>query len=278
MKINLAQSAGFCFGVKRALSIALKTASTHKNVFMLGDIVHNEEVVNQIKEAGIKKINRLSKTKDTVLLIRAHGSAKETYSQAKRLGYRLIDATCPMVQEIHRIAQDAEHKGFSVIVIGDKRHDEVKGIVGQLQRRAIVMSPEEKIFPSRIKRTKKTAIVVQSTQNFEKIASLVETLSHYIPNVKFYNTICKPTTTKQAEMKLLPRHNDVVLIIGSKQSANTKRLFELSKSLNKNSYWIQSKKDIKPGWFKDATTVGVTAGASTPDTTTKEVIEYLQHL
>ncbi len=133
MEIHLAKSAGFCFGVKKAITTALETAKTKKPVFMLGDIVHNEEVVTQIQQTGIKKINRLTSGKGKTLLIRAHGCSRHTLKQALKLGYNIIDATCPMVKEIHKIASKLERNGYQVIIIGDKQHDEVQGIVGQLK-------------------------------------------------------------------------------------------------------------------------------------------------
>ncbi|MHB8154427.1 MAG: bifunctional 4-hydroxy-3-methylbut-2-enyl diphosphate reductase/30S ribosomal protein S1, partial [Candidatus Omnitrophota bacterium] len=130
MEIHLAKSAGFCFGVKKAITTALETAKTKKPVFMLGNIVHNEKVVKQIQAMGIKKISRLSSGRGKTLLIRAHGCSKHTLKQALKLGYKIIDATCPMVKEIHKIARKLENQGYQIIIIGDKRHDEVLGIIG----------------------------------------------------------------------------------------------------------------------------------------------------
>lgn len=275
MKINLAKSAGFCFGVKRALAIALTIASRGKKVYMLGDIVHNEDVVRQIEQRGIKKIKKLKRAKGETLLIRAHGSDILTFKKARFLGYKIIDATCPMVKEIHKIAQDAESAGFKIIVIGDKKHDEVHGIVGQLKNRAIVIDELKNIPLKEIKGIKKVAIVVQSTQNTDKALKIVGILKRYIKDLEFFNTICKPTRIKQSEIKTLPLKNDVMIIIGSKNSANTRRLFEISKSLNKRSYWVASKKEINPQWFKKAKSVGVSAGASTPETTIQEVVKHI---
>ena len=272
MRINLAKSAGFCFGVKRALNVAKKTIQTHNQVIMLGDIVHNEDVVRQIKKTGIKKIKRLSRGKEKTLLIRAHGTASKTYLDAKKKGYKIVDATCPMVKEIHTIACRMEKKGCRIIVIGDKKHDEVKGIVGQLKKRAIVLDIRNPISLTAFKRIKKAAIVVQSTQNEEKVLKAVNFLKKIIPDLEFCNTICRPTRMKQKEIKQMPLNNDVMIIIGSKTSANTKRLYEISKSLNKNSHWIQSEKNLKKSWFKGARNVGITAGASTPQKTIAAVI------
>jgi len=278
MKINVAKSAGFCFGVKRALNIALHTVKYEKNVCMLGDIVHNEDVVKTISEAGIKKIGRLSSGKGKTLLIRAHGASKITIRKAKNAGYNIIDATCLMVKEIHKIATRKEKQGYKIIVIGDKKHDEVKGITGQLKKRALVIDSLKSI-PSvtSLKKYKKAAIVVQSTQNIERVEKIINRLEKHIPNLEFYNTICQPTTCKQQEARNLPLKNEVMIIIGSKTSANTKRLYEISKSLNKKTHWIQSQKDLKKVWFLRVNSVGITAGASTPDKTTKEVVERIKN-
>lgn len=278
MKINLAKSAGFCFGVKRALTIAFTAAKERNKVCMLGDIVHNEDVVREINKSGIKKINRLSPGKNKTLLIRAHGASQRTLTKARLLEYKIIDATCPMVKEIHKIAIDAERKGCRIIVIGDKKHDEVLGIVGQLKNKAIVIDSATTVPIRKIKTIRNAAVVVQSTQTIENTMAIIAVLKKYINNLLFFNTICKPTRVKQEEIKRMPNDNDVMIIIGSKTSANTKRLYEIAHTLNKQSYWIQSKNEINPRWFKGANSVGIAAGASTPDSTTREVIDTIKKL
>ena len=275
MKINLAKSAGFCFGVKRALEIALKTAAKEKRVEMLGDIVHNEEVVRQIKKAGIKKIKHLGKGRGKILLIRAHGTSTDTYKKVRALGYKIIDATCPIVREIHKIAKENEKKGYRVIIIGDKKHDEVQGILGQLKNKALVIDSTKDIS-KKVRGVTKGAVVVQSTQNLEKTLKIVKTLDRHIKELKFFNTICEPTRRKQKEIKAMAAKNNIMIIIGSKTSANTKRLYEISKSINKQTFWIQSKNEIKPVWFKKVSSVGITAGASTPENTTQDVLKRIQ--
>ena len=278
MKINLAKSAGFCLGVKRALNIALETAASDAKVYMLGDIVHNEDVVREMQRVGIKRIKSLSAGKGKTLLVRAHGSCKKIIQKARRLNYKIVDATCPMVKEIHKIAQGMEQKGFAIIVIGDKKHDEVHSIVGQLKNKAIVIDGLKGIPFNKIKKIKKAAIVVQSTQNMENVTKIVWALKPRIKELRFFNTICRPTRIKQQELKKMPLENVVMIIIGSKTSANTRRLYEISKSLNKRSYWVQSKKEIRPEWFKGMHSVGITSGASTPDSTTQAVIAYIKQI
>lgn len=278
MKIRVARSAGFCFGVKRALDIARKTAQAHTNAVMLGDIVHNEDVIRAIEKEGIKKIKRLSYGKNKTLLIRAHGASQAIFEKAKRLGYKVIDATCPMVREIHDIAKRMEQKGYSVIIIGDKKHDEVSGIVGQLKNKALIIDDIKDIRPMAVKKIKKACVVVQSTQNLEKALKIAAQLKKLIRDLEFFNTICGPTRKKQSEIKSMPLKNDAMVIIGSKTSANTRRLYEISKALNKRTYWVQYKEDLKKEWFKNARSIGVTAGASTPDETTLDIVACLENL
>ena len=278
MKVNVAKSAGFCFGVKRAIKIALDTAHSGGRVEMLGDIVHNEDVVKEISKAGVKKIKNLERGTNEVLLIRAHGASEEIYKKATKLGYTIVDATCPMVKEIHKIAKFSKKEGCDIIIIGDEKHDEVRGIIGQLRDKAIVIDNIKKIPLAKVKRIKKACVVVQSTQNLEKTLTIIEVLKRYIRELKFFNTICKPTRIKQKEAKEMPLKNDLMVIIGSKTSANTKRLYQISKSLNKRSYWVQSRDEIKPEWFRNVQGVGVMSGASTPDYTTKDVIEYIKSI
>lgn len=278
MKINLAKSAGFCFGVKRAISIACHTLEGKNKVYMLGDIVHNEDVCKQINDAGIKKISKLSSGKNKTLLIRAHGIPISVIKRALKLGYKIVDATCPMVKEIHKIAKQAENSGYVIIVIGDKKHAEVRGIVGQLMKEAIVIDSIDNIPLEKIKKINKATTVIQSTQNIEKVLEIVKVLKSHIKKIKFFNTICRPTKTKQQEIKTMPLENDIMIIIGSKTSANTRRLYEIAKSFNKHSYWIQSRKDIKSEWFKDMESVGITSGASTPDNITEDIIKYIKKI
>lgn len=278
MKISLAKSSGFCFGVKRAIEIAAKTAKGGKKVFMLGDIVHNEDVSRQVRKKGIIKTSRLTRGKNKILLIRAHGTSAAVIQKAGTLGYEIIDATCPMVKEIHRIAKDMEKEGYRIIIIGDKKHDEVRGIMGQLKAPVLVIDNPKGIPASRIKKLKKIAVVVQSTQNIENANRIINSLKKLTGELKFFNTICRPTTVKQQEIKKMPSENDVMIIIGSASSANTRRLYEISRSQNPKSFWINSKKEIKLRWFRDAKKVGVTAGASTPDWRIREIVGYLKRL
>lgn len=275
--IHLARTAGFCFGVRRAIRMAHELAMNGGTIHMLGDLVHNQDVITRLEKAGIKKISRLGNGRNKILLIRAHGVSKRLMTRARKHGYKIVDATCPMVHAIHTIVKKMDRKGFRIIVLGDRRHDEVQGIVGQIAKKTLIIDRIENIPWPQIKKIKKAAIVVQSTQNMDDILPMVDALKGKIKELKFFNTICRPTRMKQAEMKTMPLNHDVVIVIGSRESANTRRLYEISRALNPRSYWIESAVEIKPSWIKNAGTVGVTAGASTPQSATRAVIERLYY-
>ena len=276
MQIHLAQSAGFCFGVRRAIKIARSLAASHKTVCMLGDLVHNETVIQELEAAGIRKIKRLGLSHNGKLLIRAHGASRRTLAMARHHGYALVNATCPMVREIHQIVRSMDRQGRRVIVIGDRRHDEVLGIIGQIAHRAVIIDHAKHIPWKALRHVRKAAIVVQSTQNLDRILPIVERLETRIADVRFFNTICKPTRLKQEEIKILPLQNDAILIVGSRTSANTKRLYEISKGLNSRTHWIQSPQELDPRWFRNVRSLGITTGASTPETTTRAVIARIR--
>lgn len=277
-KITLAKSAGFCFGVRRAIQLAQETASNHTNVYMLGDIVHNPHVVSKIKQSGIKKITRLAKKNPCILIIPAHGAPKSVYAQAKKNRYTIIDATCPMVKEIQSIAKKYELQGYTVIIIGDRKHDEVIGIKGNLKQRPLVIAGKDRPPLKQLKRIKQAVIVVQSTQNLQNVKRIVSLIKKTVKKVRFFNTICQPTRQKQKEIRKLTRGQEVMIVIGAKSSANTKRLYEISKATNPHTYWVNSKQAIRKSWFAKKRKIGITAGASTPDYIIEEIKSFIQTL
>lgn len=276
--IHLAKTAGFCFGVRRAIRIAREITQSGREIHMLGDLVHNQDVISQLEKSGIKKISRPGNGRGKTLLIRAHGAGRNSILIARRRGYHIVDATCPMVKAIHKIVRRMDNKGYRIIVLGDRRHEEVQGIVGQINKMPMVIENIRQITGVKTGKIKKAAVVVQSTQNTDDILPIAGALRSKIKEVRFFNTICRPTRMKQAEMKILPVENDVVIVIGSRSSANTKRLYQIARALNPRSYWIESAAQLKQAWFKNACRIGLTAGASTPESATRAVIARIRKI
>jgi 4-hydroxy-3-methylbut-2-en-1-yl diphosphate reductase len=276
VKINLAKTAGFCFGVRRAIKMALKTSRTNTDVQMLGDIVHNEHVVKEINEAGIRVAESMEAIQGGTLLLRAHGAVPEVYEKAQAKNLRVVDATCPLVTEIHKAARDLELEGYRLVVIGDHNHDEVIGICAQVKDAVVFAHPSE--VTSFNDRFRKVGVVVQSTQDIDNVRQIVFELLLKCQEMKFINTICKPTTDHQEEIRRMPQENDVMIIVGSFTSANTKRLTEISRELNPRTYQVQSAEGIQGAWLTGAKNIGVSAGASTPDRIIDSVVERIRQL
>lgn len=277
-EIIVARSAGQCFGVKRAFNIAMEAASGDDPVAMLGDIVHNEHVVQRIDAAGVKVVPDVEHTEGRgTLLVRAHGAAPEVYEQAREEGLKILDATCPLVHEIHQVAREMEADGYRLIVIGDHGHDEVVGISGQVED-AIVLSGPDEIAERVPKRLRKAGVVVQSTQNIENVQKILFELIPKVRELRYVDTICGPTKTHQRDIRELPGHCDVMVIVGSFTSANTCRLTEISVDINPRSHQVEDASGLDPAWFEGAARIGVTAGASTPDWIIDEVVGALEAL
>jgi len=275
LKIDLARGCGFCFGVRNALKKAETALEEHGKIYLLGDIVHNERVVNDLSSRGAVVINDLKEARDYPLLFRAHGTEKHTVEEAEKLGLQTIDATCPLVTLIHNDVKELESEGRQVIIVGDKGHEEVMGIASQIKEPIIVSSPED-VDP--LPKMKKAGLVTQSTQMLENVQEIISALVEKTHDLRVLNTICHPTTLNQTEVKRISRDNDVIIVIGSTTSANTKRLLSVSKKVNERSYMISGAEEIEASWFRKGDKVGITAGASTPDEVINEAVHYLKNL
>jgi len=274
MKIIVAKDAGYCFGVRQAVDQAYKTAEQYGDVYMLGHIVHNEHVVSDLEKSGAKVINSLEKIPDDKpLLFRAHGTEPAVWSKAKQKNINIIDATCPLVTEIHHEVQKLEKEGRQIIIIGDHGHDEIIGIATQVKKPIVISNVDE---AKKLKKMKRVGVVSQSTQMIENIQAIIGELLTKVNDLHFVNTICFPTKRNHEQIKKLAEIADVLLIIGSFTSANSKRLTQLALERNPFSFQVTDVKDINNEWFKKATTIGISAGASTPDNIIKDVIEHVK--
>ncbi|MCS5659443.1 MAG: 4-hydroxy-3-methylbut-2-enyl diphosphate reductase [Dehalococcoidia bacterium] len=276
MKITIAKDAGYCFGVRDAVELAYKTAEENGEVYMLGDIVHNERVVSDLADEGTKVVDNLDNIPDDKpVLFRAHGTETKVWEDALGKGLDIIDATCPLVQEIHDEVRKLAKDGRQIIIIGDHGHDEVVGIMSHAKNSIVVASPEE---AQTLRKVKRAGVVSQSTQSIENVQEIINILMTKVFDLHFINTICFPTKQNQEQIKTLASESDVMVIIGSFTSANSKRLTQLSLGINKNTYQVNSAKDVDPSWFEGVEKVGISAGASTPDYLIDQVDEKIKQL
>ena len=274
MNIIIAKDAGYCFGVRDAVNMAYDTAEKYGDVYMLGDIVHNEKVVSDLEKAGAKVVSDIDQIPDnSPVLFRAHGTKTDIWSEAKNKNVKIIDATCPLVHEIHHEVKKLEEEGRQVIIIGDHGHDEVVAIADQVSKPIIISNPEE---ANQIRRYKKAGAVSQSTQMIENVQSILNILIQKVFDFRFVNTICFPTKRNHEQIKELSIDCELMIIIGSFTSANSKRLTELASQRNEKTYQVTGKEDLKKEWFINVENVGISAGASTPDYLIDEVKEQIK--
>lgn len=274
-KIIVAKNAGFCYGVKRAMKITEESLKKGlRPLYMLGAVVHNEHVVEKIRKAGIKIVDNLDKIKKGSVIIRAHGAVPEVFQKAKAKRLKIIDATCPMVLKIHELAKGLLNQGYQIIIVGDKGHDEVLGTLGAIGQKAIVV--ENKKEARALKNFKKVALLSQTTQSFANFKEVAEELLEKCIELRIFNTICLATILHQTEVEKMAEKVDKMIIIGSKTSANTKRLFQISEKMGTKTYLISEPEELKREWFKGVKKIGVSAGASTPDWIIKETVDRLK--
>ena len=263
MKILIAKDAGYCFGVRDAVDMAYDVSKEEGAVYMLGDIVHNEKVVSDLNKSGAKVVKSLESVPEgSSVLFRAHGTVDKLWNEAKEKKINIVDATCPLVHEIHKEVKKISSDGRQIFVIGDHGHDEVVAIADQVKGSIVISNVEE---AKKLKKYKKAGVVSQSTQTIENVQEIINILMTKVFDLHFVNTICYPTKRNQEQIKELARISDVMIIIGSFTSANSKRLTMLSKQINKKTYQVTESKDIQDDWFDEKSIVGISAGASTPD-------------
>ena len=263
MKIIIAKNAGYCFGVRDAVDLANNIAEKEGEVYMLGDIVHNEKVVDDLSYAGAKVVKSLKDVPENgTVLFRAHGTKNDIWEEAQRLSLNIKDATCPLVHKIHQDVRNLSNEGRKIIVIGDHGHDEVVAIADQAKKTIVISNPQE---AKKLKRIRKAGIVCQSTQAIENVQKIISILMTKIFDLRFVNTICYPTKRNQEQIKDLAKIVDIMIIIGSFTSANSMRLTSLSKDLNDNTFQVTDESELNDKWFTDCKSVGISAGASTPD-------------
>lgn len=286
MNISVAKSAGFCFGVKRAVNKVYEQADIKNGpIYTYGPIIHNEEVVNDLKEKGVQILDSLDVLtqeqikKGGTVIIRSHGVAKEVYDRLKQAGFEIEDATCPFVLKIHQIVEEFSNDGYEIVIIGSTQHPEVEGIRGWCDpEHTTVIADHEEAENFRPKSGKKVCIVAQTTFNYKKFQELVEIIQKkgYIRDIRVLNTICNATEERQNEAASLAETSDIMIVIGGRSSSNTQKLYEICKEECANTYYIQTAADLHLAEIGHIDNVGITAGASTPKKIIEEVQKYVR--
>lgn len=281
MKITLAKTAGFCFGVKRAVDMVYQEAEKKTPVYTYGPIIHNEAVVKDLERKGVQVIHNMEELKalqEGSVVIRSHGVAKEVYDAIQAQGLTLVDATCPFVLKIHKIVREESEKGSRILIIGNNNHPEVEGIQGWCKTEPYVVEEEKDIDFIDLSPGERLVIVSQTTFNNKKFQDLVEIISKKGYDICACNTICNATEERQKETARLAREVDAMIVIGGKNSSNTQKLYAISKQECANTYYIQTLVDLDLTAFESVSRVGITAGASTPNNIIKEVHDSMSEL
>ena len=275
MEVRVAKTAGFCFGVKRAVEkVYEQIGKTEKPIYTYGPIIHNEQVVGDLQEKGVEVIDTLEELRtirDAVVVIRSHGVGKDVYDILKENGVEIVDATCPYVKKIHRIVEKQTAEGRRVLIVGSEDHPEVQGIKGWGDERTKVIENMDDFRRLELPDDEKLCIVSQTTFNYKKFQDLVEKISKTRYDITVLNTICNATQERQVEAMRIASQVDVMLVIGGKHSSNTQKLYDICRKECKNTYYIQTLGDFNPECISSVRSVGITAGASTPNNIIEEV-------
>lgn len=279
MEIRLAESAGFCFGVKRAVEQVYEQIGKGQNIVTFGPIIHNEEVVKDLEAKGVNVIEteeELKTLREGTIVIRSHGVSRKIYDLIEERGLKCVDATCPFVKRIHRIVEKESREGKKIVIIGNPGHPEVEGIMGWSETPAAVIESEKEAENFMENTSQPIFIVSQTTFNYNKFKELVEIFKKRGYNVNVVNTICNATEERQSEAARIAAEVDVMIVIGGKHSSNTRKLYEICSEKCAATYFIQTLEDLHLELPKTATLVGITAGASTPNNIIEEVQNYVR--
>jgi len=281
MEVFVAENAGFCFGVKRAVKIAFDAAENYAGqVHTLGPLIHNPQVVERLSEKGVKKVETIDQIGEGVVILRSHGvSSPSVITDAEQKGLRVVDATCPFVTNAQRYARQLVEEGYQVVMVGDRHHPEAQSVVGHSGGEILVTDKFEEIKKALNKFSKKRlGLISQTTQTFEKFSEIVVRCLQICEEVKVFNTICYATEDSQTEVHKMAEQVDAMVVVGGRNSANTTHLADICREKGVRTCHIETAKEIQKEWFLGVEKVGVTAGASTPDWIIAEVVDSLKRI
>ena len=279
MRIEIAQNAGYCYGVRRAFSLVERAVREHAEgpFYTLGPIIHNPQAVEMLKrERGVYPISSLDEVDRGVLIIRTHGVPPELINRALKKGLKVVDATCPFVKRAQSKAKELVDEGYQVVILGEKEHPEVIGIIAHAGERAYVVEVLEDV--RRLPDMRKVGVIFQTTQELEGFGRILSELLLKSEEMKVHNTICHAIRNQQAAARDLARRADLMLVVGGRNSGNTRRLLQICRDAGARAYHIETAEEIDPKWFKGVELVGIAAGASTPDFIIEGVVERLKDL
>ena len=279
-EVTTAKSAGFCFGVKRAVDMVYDEAKKGERVYTLGPIIHNQQVVEDLEKKGVKvidSVNDINNGYDATVIIRSHGVPEKVIKALREKNVNIVDATCPFVLKIHKIVKEASQNGKTIIIIGSDNHPEVEGIKGWCVNEPVVLESVEEAENYTVDGAKKLCVVSQTTFNYKKFKDIVDILSKKSYAIDVMNTICNATEERQTEAGTIARQSDAMLVIGGKHSSNTQKLYEICRKECENTYFIQTLDDLDLKQLQSFRSVGITAGASTPNNIIKEVQSYVRN-
>lgn len=281
MEVILAEHAGFCFGVKKAVDTVYEQVEhKDKKIYTYGPIIHNEEVVKDLESKGVEVVNNVDDlsnvSEDGTIVIRAHGIPRETEEKIKQKGISYVDATCPFVKRIHRIVDEESQKGRTIVITGNAKHPEVEGIVSWANGPVYVIESLEDAQKFALPVETELTLVSQTTFNYKKFKDVVEIFNGKGYNINIVNTICNATQERQAEAEKIAAEADAMIVIGGTSSSNTRKLYEICSGKCKHTYFVQTVDDLPKDFPEGIYKVGITAGASTPKNIIEEVQTYVR--
>lgn len=273
MKIILGESAGFCFGVKRATHMAFAaTENQHRRISSLGPIIHSPQLVKRLEEQGVEVVNRVEDIPGGMVIIRSHGVTAGEMEQIYARHLEVVDATCPFVKKAQEYAGLLSQQGYALVLVGERQHPEVRGIVSYAKDGEVYVVSgrrEAEELPAR----KRIGVVAQTTQSYANLREVIDVCLGKSQELRVYNTICDATSVRQNEARSIAGQVDLMLVIGGFNSANTTRLAQICRELQPNTHHIETAEEIAPEWFHGVSAVGITAGASTPQWIIDEVVQ-----
>jgi len=274
MKVSVAEKCGFCHGVRNAISVAEKILAKENDVYSFGPIIHNKDVVERLAQSGLKTVGKVEEIHSGTVLIRSHGAAPKQIAKLKDKGLKIVDATCILVKRVQHIAGELEKEGYKVVIIGEENHPEVKAVVGCAQD-VIVITNKSDLH--KLPQHAKLGIVCQTTQNPDHFGKMLGAMGRgSFSELKVINTLCREAIKRQESAAQLCRQVDIMFVLGGLESANTSRLAELCKKVNKHTFHLQNWNELDQSLLSGKNLAGVTAGASTPDWIINEFVKNLE--